>query len=363
MSARVIGMTAALAVPAWSLFDLLLEPDHARAFITLRLAGELPIALALLWLRRPAEYVRSALIALGILAVVQCEIAWMVVRADHARPFYLLGFSLPLYGCGLLLVATLRWTLALVGVTAGALALFMATGPAALPAEDVWAAGFYLGTASVIGTLAHAQRIRLMRREFEVRGQLEQEQSRSQELLQQLERLSHEDSLTGLANRRRWDEELERACSSERPVSVVLLDVDRFKQINDQFGHASGDDALRQVSAVATANVPVDGLVARLGGDELALLMPGVDVFQAAAVAENIRRDVATRVSLGDGSMTISVSLGVAADVAGQPGSLMAAADRELYRAKASRNSVSAPHLGADVPTARDSDEMRRVRS
>jgi diguanylate cyclase (GGDEF)-like protein len=370
-SALIIGITALLAMPAWSVFDLLLEPSHAKAFILLRVAGEVPIIAGLLTLHRAAQRCRSALVAVGMLSVVQCEIAWMVVRADDARAFYLLGFSLPLYGCGLLLVAKTRWTLGLIGVTGAALTICVLTGPGSLPGGDLWATSFYLGTASIIGTLAHAQRNRLMRREFEVRGELEQEQLRSHELLQRLERLSNEDSLTGLANRRRWDDALEQACVAAREddshVAVLLLDVDLFKQINDRHGHASGDDALRQVSAVAARNVPQGGLVARLGGDELALLLPGLDAYDAAAVAERVRSEVSENVSLDEGKVTVSVSLGVAAErgsaiVATR---LMAAADKELYRAKSSRNSVSAPHFStAGLPTQRTPhEEMRRIRS
>ena len=367
ISAVVIGITAAIAVPAWSLFDLLLEPSHADTFILLRLAGEIPTFAGLLWLLRHRSTRHAPLIAVAMLGVVQCEIAWMVVRADHARAFYLLGFSLPLYGCGLLLVAKLRWTLALVGTTGIALAVCVLTGPAALPSKDLWAMVFYLGTASLIATLSHAQRNRLVRREFEVRGQLEQEQLRSQELLHRLERLSHEDALTGLANRRRWDDALSSACASGGVVAVLLLDVDRFKEINDRHGHASGDDALRRVSAVVAANAPEDGLLARIGGDELALLLPGTDMFEAVALAETIRSAVAAQVSLDGGAVLVSVSVGVAvaSGIDASPGLLMAAADRELYRAKSSRNSVSAPHLGAaGLPTQREATEdLRRVRS
>jgi diguanylate cyclase (GGDEF)-like protein len=164
---------------------------------------------------------------------------------------------------------------------------------------------------------------------------------------------------------------LEQACVAAREddshVAVLLLDVDLFKQINDRHGHASGDDALRQVSAVAARNVPQGGLVARLGGDELALLLPGLDAYDAAAVAERVRSEVSENVSLDEGKVTVSVSLGVAAErgsaiVATR---LMAAADKELYRAKSSRNSVSAPHFStAGLPTQRTPhEEMRRIRS
>ena len=88
---------------------------------------------------------------------------------------------------------------------------------------------------------------------------LEREKQRTGVLLAQLERLSHEDPLTGLANRRRWDAELVSACTEARQgnsgVGVVLLDIDHFKKINDSYGHAGGDEALRAVAELLVSRV------------------------------------------------------------------------------------------------------------
>jgi diguanylate cyclase (GGDEF)-like protein len=345
-SALLISMTALLVVPVWSFFDVALEPAHARAFITLRLACDLPILAAVLalWLDRAG---RPEVLAFGVLAVVQTEIAWMVSRANDNRQFYLLGFTLALYAGGLLLSGGTGWSVALVAVTFGAFGLFEVTAPQRMTSHELLAAVTYLGTAALIAVLSHVQRRRLTVREFTVRARLEQEQAHGRTLLERVERLSREDSLTGLANRRCWDEQLalacERAARTDAELAVVILDVDRFKEINDQLGHAGGDEALRWVGTVMEGRVPEHGLVARLGGDELAMLLPGMSADQAAALAERVRRDVQLRRIVRTSDVRLSVSQGVSAarGTDANPHALMQEADRGLYQAKRTRDTVS----------------------
>ncbi|MCU1624696.1 MAG: diguanylate cyclase [Frankiales bacterium] len=370
-SAVLIGITALVVVPAWAVFDHLLEPSFATAFLRLRLLCDLPLLLGLVMLRHRWGQQRPELFALGMLSVVQIEIAWMVVRASDAREFYLLGFSLALFASGCVMAGPARWTQALVGVTWAALGVCAVTAPHQMSRQDLAACGFYLGTASVIAVIAHAQRSRLTARELATRGRLEQEQARNAELLYQLQRQNYEDSLTGLANRRAWDAELEAACSAAdtdgTAVAVVLIDVDRFKQINDLHGHASGDEALRTVAALVTQCVGARGKVARIGGDELAVLLPEMSAGAAFDVAERIREGAVSATTALSGRVRLSLSLGVASasGAAAVPGDLMARADHELYRAKATRNAVSVSSQGSDVsslPTQRPPSE-RAVRT
>lgn len=231
----------------------------------------------------------------------------------------------------------------------GVLGSRAAHGPDALSSRDLVAALFYLATASLIGWIGHVQRDRLAARELAVRHRLEEEQARTVELLASLERLSHEDPLTGLANRRRWDIDLETACARARRmgtgVSIVLIDVDRFKAVNDQYGHTGGDDALRDVAALLSGRVRAGDLVARIGGDEFAVLLIGADAIGAANLAEQLRAQAAGLRPAG--RPALSLSLGVAAARAGaaQATTLMFDADEQLYRAKATRNTVAAAHL------------------
>jgi len=154
------------------------------------------------------------------------------------------------------------------------------------------------------------------------------------------------DELTELPNRRGFftaaEQLVARQVKKGEPVSVLMFDLDHFKSINDRFGHAIGDDALRLFAATAAGSMRASDVIARLGGEEFAAILPGAPA-DAAIVAERVRlafeaaaatvsgRPVAATVSVG------TASAGLCADVA----TLLTAADRALYRAKANgRNRV-----------------------
>ncbi|MCQ4163495.1 sensor domain-containing diguanylate cyclase [Tahibacter harae] len=163
----------------------------------------------------------------------------------------------------------------------------------------------------------------------------------------ELERLSRHDSLTGLINRREFDEralrELQRAHRRQRPTCVAMLDLDRFKVVNDRFGHAVGDRVLRRVAAILTQQLRSDDLIARYGGEEFVVLLPETGLDDAAAVMERVCTAVADESwdELQAGlALTLSGGL-----VALEKGEVLEAAveraDRLLYRAKnAGRNHI-----------------------
>jgi diguanylate cyclase (GGDEF)-like protein/PAS domain S-box-containing protein len=170
-------------------------------------------------------------------------------------------------------------------------------------------------------------------------------------LEQELELLSRSDPLTGVFNRRRFDEALEAQLAHARRYgrggALLIADLDRFKQINDEFGHAAGDEALRTVARVLAANLrqtdvvgrDAGGLVARLGGDEFALLLPEADAAAAEAVAARLVEALAASPLEIDGrELRLGISVGVATfDENGSPpaNELLAAADRAMYVVKA----------------------------
>jgi two-component system chemotaxis family response regulator WspR len=162
----------------------------------------------------------------------------------------------------------------------------------------------------------------------------------------ELARLSRTDALTGIANRRVFDERLDEAyrrlARERKPLSLVLLDVDFFKRFNDHYGHVSGDRCLHQLasSLPACARRPGD-LAARYGGEEFAMLLPDTTREGALGVAENIRARVEglglTHAARGDGLAIVTVSLGVSTLIpedASTPTQLIVAADEALYEAK-----------------------------
>ncbi|HEX8083136.1 MAG TPA: sensor domain-containing diguanylate cyclase [Solirubrobacteraceae bacterium] len=155
-------------------------------------------------------------------------------------------------------------------------------------------------------------------------------------LVDRLRRSAATDGLTGVANRRAFDEtlprEFARAVRADAPLSLVLLDIDRFKVLNDTHGHLTGDDVLRDVARCLVAEVRLGDIVARYGGEEFAVILPGLDAADAVEVAERLRaRVAATSTELG-----VTVSAGVAAcpPHASEPLGLVRAADRALYASK-----------------------------
>ncbi|MEA2238065.1 MAG: hypothetical protein QOC81_2789 [Thermoanaerobaculia bacterium] len=161
---------------------------------------------------------------------------------------------------------------------------------------------------------------------------------------ERLRGLSYIDGLTEVANRRRFDEALAEACAAATsqgcPVSLVLLDLDHFKQLNDSQGHQEGDEALRAVAALLAAQTEAaGGLAARFGGEEFAWLLPGVALEAAKSEAETLRTKVRDAAIRHDGSerRVVTASFGVSASTGTSPvtpQALVAAADAALYRAK-----------------------------
>jgi diguanylate cyclase (GGDEF)-like protein len=156
------------------------------------------------------------------------------------------------------------------------------------------------------------------------------------------------DPLTGLANRRAFLDRAEHLVRTraglERPVAVLLFDLDRFKEINDCHGHAAGDHALQIFSGVLARHLRFDDVAGRLGGEEFAILLPGADINEAVATGELIRESFAYEAGELDGrALCATVSAGIVCTEENSVAvsDLLARADVALYRAKrAGRNRV-----------------------
>ncbi len=172
----------------------------------------------------------------------------------------------------------------------------------------------------------------------------------------ELERLSVTDHLTGLNNRRRMMEALEsevrRSRRLQHSFAVLLADVDHFKQYNDAHGHPAGDQALKRVAALLNEAIQDVDFVARYGGEEFFVLMPGLQVSGAAAVAERIRQLLAEQ-SFAGRAVTLSIGVAEFPANADSGDALIAAADMALYEAKrAGRDRVAIAHDPAPVRAA-----------
>ena len=168
-----------------------------------------------------------------------------------------------------------------------------------------------------------------------------------------LEQLATRDGLTGLANRRCFDDTLRaewaRAQRQQQPLSLLMVDVDNFKAYNDVNGHIGGDECLQRIASAVASEMRANDLVARYGGEEFAVILPNQALKGAAIVAERVRERV-ERLRLPNGQVAgqhVTVSIGAATALAApdtQPNELVATADAALYRAKhMGRNRISLP--------------------
>jgi diguanylate cyclase (GGDEF)-like protein/PAS domain S-box-containing protein len=166
------------------------------------------------------------------------------------------------------------------------------------------------------------------------------------------DRLASTDPLTGVGNRRVVFEVLRQHLDTGTGAGCGLLfcDVDRFKQVNDQHGHAAGDQLLVELALRLRRLAGPDDVVARLGGDEFVLLSPGADEAALAALACQVEAGMGAPVRTSAGALSVGISVGSAVGRAGEdPDELMARADRAMYGTK-SRRRRSSPRPAADVP-------------
>ncbi len=178
----------------------------------------------------------------------------------------------------------------------------------------------------------------LAQQEIERRKKAEQALNESQE---QLRALSVTDELTKLANRRYfWEmgqKEFQRSRRYGSHFSLVLMDLDNFKEVNDTYGHVAGDQVLRRVAEIGLSRIRAVDVLARVGGEEFALLLPETSLHMAQLAAERIREGIASEVmAVEKGQVRLTASLGVAAisPEAKQLDDLYVRADQALYEAK-----------------------------
>ncbi|MBS7537622.1 sensor domain-containing diguanylate cyclase [Ancylobacter lacus] len=189
-------------------------------------------------------------------------------------------------------------------------------------------------------------------------ARLTERETALQEANRQLNLLANRDPLTGVANRRAFDEAVESFRGPGGRVAMLMIDIDYFKEFNDRYGHAEGDSALRRVAAALAANVRREDLVARIGGEEFAVLLPRADSARAGETANRLRLAI-EEIGIAHAGSThgrVTVSIGFAASRPEEgvgPSTLLVMADRALYAAKAAgRNAVRGNDSGA-LPASR----------
>lgn len=219
-------------------------------------------------------------------------------------------------------------------------------------------------SAEQVGTVLQAMissTTEMERKNSELEGQLKGSQRQIKELQESLEAIRYEsltDQLTGLANRKHFDQSLERAIETAtrrgETMTLVMCDIDHFKLFNDSFGHQTGDQVLRLVGAAIKATVKGKDVAARYGGEEFAIILTGTTAEQGVIVADQIRKAVMAKElvkrSTGESLGRITMSMGVAELRAGDTSeSLIERADTCLYVSKKNGRNRTTDESGADL--------------
>ncbi|MFC5568659.1 diguanylate cyclase [Lysobacter yangpyeongensis] len=336
MRIAALAQTLAVLTLAWIPMDLLwLDPAHSLRVLPLRVAmASVLLSIARGVARLPASialtlFVWSQAIGFGALQ-------WQVGPAPHGA--IEIGYGLfPFVLVAQLAVLPLPWcrtVLAALAPAANLVAKLLQREPE--PA-DAWSeAWLFVLLAATAAWAGHAQ-LRLL---FGLLG---------------ARRDAAHDALTGLSNRRSADARLEaertRAQRLGEPLSVLMIDIDRFKAVNDHWGHAQGDRVLVALADVLRDELRGADLAARYGGEEFLVILPDTGIDAALDVAERIRQRIAAlHAERQDPALAITASVGLAELAKGEDAAtLVARADAALYAAKAGgRNrSVVAPGAGA----------------
>jgi diguanylate cyclase (GGDEF)-like protein len=322
-------------IPGLWVWDYVTDPVHAGSTIGLRLLNLLyllmvPPILAPRLGRRFFEVIALPLLLIGVMLF--CVI---LARLDNGMVFGVGGFMYALFAVVFVTQSlTLRYGIACITSVAVLPHLLALTGLIEGLLHAQYAVLIWPGTAFAVLTqvvLAHHYLVRYI-------------------LEQKLKSLSNTDSLTGVRNRRYFTRFLERsimrAQRTGENMSLLLLDIDSFKSINDEYGHPTGDLVIRRMSkSIQQEAARATDVIARVGGEEFAVVLPGTAVKAAEALAERIRARVEGEVfhSVADQPFGVSVSIGVAErkESDGDYGDIISRADEALYAAKAAgRNRV-----------------------
>lgn len=304
-----------IAGPVVGFATYLLPHPEGTDYVTPSIAFVVSIAASsLLWWKRRAApwWAISLCLAIGTVVITIPMVA-VPGRTGVYAGYYVLVAVFAAYFFSLRHAAAhLGWVGALY---AGAIAIEQPVG-----GGEQWLNG--VSIPAMVGLLIWALRMRI------------------RSLLDELRSLADTDSLTELPNRRAFDQRLaaeaEAASVATRPLSLLLVDLDNFKQLNDSAGHHAGDVALQRVASVIAGTIRREDWAARYGGDEFAVLLPDSGIDEAELVAGRLA--TAVSVAFVGEEVELTASVGAAsAEAEVDPVDLTAAADRALYRAKPSR--------------------------
>jgi diguanylate cyclase (GGDEF)-like protein len=334
---RLAALLVSIMFPLFWILDWVVMPGWVTLTFWLRLLGiSCSLAIWITTFRKGDlvyRYANRMGISLGIL------IGWLITIMawlDHGyeSPYYA-GVNLVILGCSFLFAWPLRLSL---GFNALLYGFYMAPLLAgSIPVQDPGVAvtnQFFLISTILISVIAQQHRLAQEKKDYLAIQQ-------HQVLLQQAQVLAATDPLTGVCNRRQLFTlgayELQHARRLKKPLSVLAIDIDHFKQINDTHGHQVGDEVLRAAAHAFQSCLRQDDILARVGGDEFMVVLPSTDVHEAAPVAERIRLALQRQsIPASWPPLHVTVSVGVArlTDDILDLDALLLRTDEALYAAK-----------------------------
>jgi diguanylate cyclase (GGDEF)-like protein len=315
----------AIIMLGFGLWDLFVDPAHARSALMIRAAGAVLVIGTGIFQKLPGKASWMPLLAKVRLTIAIAASVFAATMLDRGYGFGVAGLVVIILTGPYIALDTrdlLKTNLVVLIALVAVMSFVSLT-----PFDKIGTAVFVLlaiAVSSLLGRVLEASNRRAFALELD------------------LHRDARTDALTGLDNRRAMQErgriELKRAKRSGQPVSIILCDLDHFKNINDKYGHEAGDTALTDAGAVLRGALRESDALGRWGGEEFIAILPGTNAAGARAVAERMRAAiVATK--LAGVSEGITISLGVATseqldDPAMEYDLLMREADQRLYRAK-----------------------------
>lgn len=321
---RLMTSFYAIAVPLWIPVDyLLLSPEHFAAMIVPKLClTAFLVPLGLFSLRKLTNTQAHVILVLNIVAAGIFYVASMLILSQGTTESFIAGYSLmPFMMVSMLGIfpLTLDWGIVLIATVAG----------------------IHLGLVASLGQLMTVNTVNVLWVLFVLGGISLWVQSSQLLMLMRLYRESTQDPLTGLINRRvlmkRLTSEIEHVMQGGPTFCIQMFDLDRFKRINDNYGHLVGDIVLQTTANLLQKGLRKQDIIARFGGEEFVAVLPGCKSVDAVFVAERIRRSCyETKVVAPNGeSIQISTSVGVTEYEAGETiETTLNRVDESLYKAK-----------------------------
>ncbi len=343
-------------VPGFWALDWLVIPAFVWITLWIRIAcAAVGVALLVLAARAPERFERHVgALSVGYSLLVAWSIAVLCfMHEGYASPYYA-GIDLLVLCAGLLFswsaTTAVAFNLGIYAFYMGPLALGLLSiddAPATITNQ------FFLLSTMLVTALSQHHRRNLERREYEA-------QEAQKRLLHEVQQMATVDWLTGLWNRRHFfrlgEDEIDRARRYQHPLSVLMIDIDHFKSINDNYGHSVGDQVIAAIAQRLAAGLRKSDIAGRYGGEEFAVVLAETDITNATTiVAERLREAMARApVDTAEGPLQVTISVGAAAVDTGRENLLdaLTRADAGLYAAKRGGRNRVVPWTEALAKTA-----------